>query len=229
MPDPFEAQHKKLMARFKQQPDPDTAKMLKKMDEFAKRLGDKTISAKVRSELVTKLKEKMKKLILVIKDDIKEREKEHKAALRKPPEGFNPQGATQTFNNIKRELGIIQRKAQEFTDRGGEPPPPPKLPELFFGLDYKKLLEEYDGEPDPAVVNALDRLDENADAKRVLALVDAARGALEKQIAALAAEKSKCREQQKLISLTKLVTELTDFRKQLKEFATRVFLIHRLK
>ena len=45
----------------------------------------------------------------------------------------------------------------------------------------------------------------------------------------LAAEKSKCRDQKELITITKLITELTDFRKVLKTFETRMFLIHRLK
>jgi hypothetical protein len=40
----FEPQHKRLMARFKQKPDLDTSKAFLKMDEIAKRLGDKGLS-----------------------------------------------------------------------------------------------------------------------------------------------------------------------------------------
>lgn len=225
----FEPEHKRLMARFKQKPDPDTSKAFLKMDGIAKQLAAKGLLPDARDALVNKLKDAMKKVVLALKEDNKEREKAHKEALKNPPENFDPQSATRTFNNIKRELLLLQRKAQKFTDTGGAEPPPPKLPELHFGADYKKLILDYDGTLSPGVVSALDRLDENADASKVMALVKAAREALEKQITLLAAEKSKCRDGKQLIILTKLVTELTDFRKVLKEFETRVFLIHRLK
>jgi hypothetical protein len=228
MPVDFAAQYKKLMVRFKQKPDQDTFKILGKMDEFGKRLADKTMSADARSSMVNKLKDKMKKVVLVIRDDIKEREKELKAAKKTPPEGFDPQGATRTFNNIKRELEIIQRKAQEFTDRGGDEPPPPKLPELHFGADYKKVIVENAGTLNPSVVMALDRLDENANAQKVGELVKAAREAVDKQLATLAAERSKLREPKPLLAITKFMTKLTKFSRDLENFEMRVFLIHRL-
>ncbi|HSI10917.1 MAG TPA: hypothetical protein VK961_02680 [Chthoniobacter sp.] len=224
----FEPDHKKLMARFKQKPDKDTAKTFVKIDEIAKKLADKTLKPDDRSAMVNKLKDQVKKLITKIAADIKNREKELREATQKPPEGFNPFVAKGTFNNIKRELLNLQRKAQTFANNGGQPPPPPKLPELHFGADYKKVIVENDGTLAPSVVMALDKLDENANAQKVAELVKAAREAVEKQLAALAAERSKLREPKPLLAITKFMTKLTKFSRALEDFEMRVFLIHRL-
>lgn len=228
----FEPDLKRLMSRYKQKLDPDLQKAFVKIDKIAKRIAEKGLPVKEKEEQANKLKDAFKKLKVAIKKDMQDRGKDFADAQKeaqKKKEKFDVTSASRVVVNVNRELLILQNKVMRFVENGGNPPPPPKLPELHFGADYKSIIIRNEGTLAPSVVSALDKLDENSDAQKVMALTKAAREALEKQIATLNGLAAQCRDQKEKVQITTTVKELTDFRKEIKNFETRVFLIHRLK
>jgi hypothetical protein len=225
----FESEHKRFLARFKQKPNLETSKCLLAMDQIAKQLAAKDLKPNDHDALVNKLKDQFKKLKLAIKDDLKERDAEHAQEVKTPPENFDVQSATRTWQNIRRELLLLQRKAQHFAETGGTPPPPPKLPTLHFGADYKKVIVEYEGTLSPSVVTALSKLDSNSDASKAMDLLPHARELVKKQLASVAAEINKSRDPKEKMRWTNLCKGLSKFEKALDEFENYLFLINRMK
>ena len=225
----FERDHKRLLARYKQEADKDTSRAFLVVDGLAKRLAEKGVSPKNQDSLVIKLTEAAKKLKQAVRADTKERMIAHFDKLKKPPKDLDVQSENRTVRNVCRELLILERKVNQFAKNGGAPPPPPKLPELHYGADYTRLIAQYSGKPDPGVVGALDRLDETSDPAKVIGLSKAARVALGKQSASLAAELGKTKDPKEKLQVAGLLKELNEFRSALDEFETRIFLIHRLK
>lgn len=225
----FELDYKRLMTRFKQPINKVTMKGFTKMDTIGKRIATKGISPKEREEQVNKLRDAMKKLRTAIKADIKERIEDFQEAKKKKEKGFDEMAASRTMVNVNREMNILQTKAAKYAELGGAAPPPPKLPEFHFGVDYNKIVVEHDGTLSPAVVSVLDKLDENADAGRAVQLMTAAREALKNQTTPLAALASQARDPKEKARLNALVKDLTEFRAAIKQLEMKIFLIHRLK
>jgi hypothetical protein len=225
----LEMDYKRMLARYKKSPNELTLKALKAIDEISKRLAAKDLKPKDKDAYVNKLKDKFKKLKVVIKEDLKERDKEWAESVKKPPEDFNQQAATRTWQNVRREILTLQRKIADYVERGGKEPPPPKLPDLHFGARYKHFIVEGEVTLSPSVFAALEKVDKNGDASRAIELIKAARAAFEKQIASLAQEAGKTSDPKEKARWTKLIKELAGLRKELEEFENRIFLIHRLK
>ena len=218
-----------MLARYKKETNPNTLKALLAIDEIAKRLAAKDLKSKDRDALVNKLNDKFKKLKVLIKEDLKLRDQEWAGTIKKPPEGFNQQAATRTWQTVRREILTLQRKVSNFVERGGKEPPPPKMPDLHFGAQYKQLIVQSDATLSPSVVAALAKLDGNHDAAKVMELGKAARLAFEAQEKALTAEIGKSHDPKEKMHWSKLIKDLTAFRRRLEEFEDRIFLIHRLK
>ncbi len=225
----FEPNHKRILARYKQKPNEKTSKCFLSMDAIAKQLAAKDLKSDDRDALANKLKDKFKKLKIVIKEDLQEREKEHAEKVKKPPEGFDVQAATRTWHNVKRELLALEKKAGEFAESGGVPPPPPKLPSLHFGADYKQAIVKCDGTLSPAVVAALAKLDATHEIDKAMELLPTACELLKKQLASVAAEIKKSQDAKEKARWTLICKELSEFEKKLDIFENHLFLLHRLK
>lgn len=225
----FEPQYKRLLARFKQKPNVDTSKCFLAMDQIAKRLAAKDVKPDDHDALANKLKDAFKKLKLALQEEVKERDAEHAKELKTPPEGFDAQSATRTWQNIKRELLLLQRKAEHFAATGGTPPPPPKLTGLHFAADYKKVILEFEGTLSPTVVAALAKLDANSDAEKAMELLPHARELVKKQITSVAAEINKSRDPKEKMRWTNLCKGLSKFETALDHFENYLFLINRMK
>jgi len=225
----FEPQYKRLLARFKQKPNEDTSKCFVAMDQIAKRLAVKDIKPDDREALVNKLKDAFKKLKLAIQEELKERDAEHAKEVKTPPEGSDVQSATRTWQNVRREILLLQKKAEHFAAIGGTPPPPPKLTGLHFGADYKKVIVEYEGTLSPTVVAALSKLDNNSDPEKAMELLPHARELVKKQIAAVAAEINKGRDPKEKTRWTNLCKGLSKFETTLDHFENYLFLVNRMK
>jgi hypothetical protein len=225
----FETDYKRMLARYKQKTNAETLKALHAIDEIAKHLAAKDLKSKDRDAYVNKLSDKLKKLKVLIKEDLKERDKDWADLIKNPPKDFVEQAATRTWQTVRREILTLERKVADYVQRGGKEPPPPKLPDLHFGARYKHLIVEGEVNLSPSVFAALEKVDKNSDAEKAIDLIAAARFALEKQIIPLVAEAGKTHDPKDKARFTKLIKGLSELRKELEVFENRIFLIHRLK
>jgi hypothetical protein len=212
-----------FLKRFKQAEIAKTIEHLKKFDALGGKLQAKDLLEKDRKVLVKELEDLMVKLKKQLTLELEFRKKQLEANVEMPPKGFVEVTARLNFKNVKRELKSLTEKAAKFAENGGGPPPEPKAPEFHFKPDYERFVPAI--LRDTSVVVALDKLDENADIKKVLQLFNAAQAAVKKQIADVTEDIKDCTAAKKGV-LTKLVGELRDFLKDLEVMEDRVFMLN---